>query len=98
MIFCKLIQHLVSAVFDDLLVTHGVENRVSFVTQISGSLPDPVIKVFQPSRVMCEPVGSIGSLDHFAVLSTMLLEGTILEMILRKVLKINLVLSVTRIL
>ena len=68
-------QHLVSTAFNDFLATHGLENHVTFATHISGSSLDPVITDFPVANVQCESVGSIGSSDHYAVLSTIRLQG-----------------------
>jgi len=62
-------QHLVERSFEELLTTFGLTNHVHFPTHISGSSLDPVITDLAESDVSCTSLGTVGSSDHFAVLS-----------------------------
>jgi len=62
-------QYLVARSFDDLLDTFGLANHVDFPTHISGSSLDPVITDLPDGAVTCQSVGTVGSSDHFAILT-----------------------------
>ena len=63
-------QHLVARAFDDLLTDFGLTNHVDFPTHISGSSLDPVITDLPEGLVTCRPLGTPGSSDHVAILTT----------------------------
>ncbi|MPC64687.1 hypothetical protein E2C01_058806 [Portunus trituberculatus] len=63
-------QHLVVRAFDDLLTEVGLTNHVDFPTHISSSFLDPVITDLSGSLVTCRPLGSVGSSDHVAILTS----------------------------
>lgn len=63
-------QHLVARTYDELLSDYGLTNHVDFPTHISGSSLDPVLTDLPASVVTCRSTGSVGSSDHFAVLTT----------------------------
>ncbi|XP_069972431.1 uncharacterized protein [Penaeus vannamei] len=62
-------QYLVARSFDDLLDTFGLTNHVDFPTHISGSSLDPIITDLPDGAVTCQSVGTVGSSDHFAILT-----------------------------
>lgn len=62
-------QHLIQATFDELTVVHGLVNHVDFPTHIRGGSLDPVLTDLSEGTVQCQPLDSIGTSDHLAVLS-----------------------------
>ncbi|KAK3878982.1 hypothetical protein Pcinc_016426 [Petrolisthes cinctipes] len=63
-------QHLVSRSFEELLTVNSLTNHVKFPTHISGSSVDPVISDLPEGVITCRPLGTVGSSDHLAVLTT----------------------------
>ena len=63
-------QHLVAKSFNELLTVYSLTNHVTFPTHISGSSLDPVISDLPEGVVTCRPLGTVGSSDHLAVLTT----------------------------
>lgn len=63
-------QHLVERAFQDLLTDYSLTNYVDFPTHISGSSLDPFITDLPEGVITCRPLGTVGSLDHSAVLIT----------------------------
>lgn len=63
-------QNVVSGAFNTLLVTHDLQNHVTFPTHISGSSLDPVVTDLPPDTVLCSPLDFVGTSDHVAVLTT----------------------------
>lgn len=66
-------QHLVQRQFDEMLTVYGLTNHVSFPTHISGSSLDPVITDLPSSLVTCRPLATVGSSDHLAVFTNIML-------------------------
>jgi len=62
-------QYLVARSFEDLLDTFGLVNHVDFPTHTSGSSLDPVITDLPDGAVTCHSVGTVGSSDHYAILT-----------------------------
>ncbi|KAK3880803.1 hypothetical protein Pcinc_014724 [Petrolisthes cinctipes] len=69
-IVCDLNQHLIARSFEELLTVYSLTNHVKFPTHISGSSLDPVISDLPEGIVTCRPLGTVGSSDHLAVLTT----------------------------
>lgn len=63
-------QHLIARSFDEMLTLYGLTNHVNFPTHISGSSLDPVISDLPESVITCQSLGTVGSSDHFAVLTS----------------------------
>lgn len=63
-------QYLVARSFEELLTVYSLTNHVTFPTHISGSSLDPVISDLPEGVVTCRPLGTVGSSDHLAVLTT----------------------------
>ena len=68
-------QHLVAKQFNDLLKMYTLSNHVTFPTQVSGSSLDPILMDLPDEVDLCQPLGTIGSSDHSAVLTTINIIG-----------------------
>ena len=74
---CKNVLHvgdlnksIISSSFNDLLDTHGLINHVNFPTHMSGSSLDPVLTDMTQGAVTCRVGGSVGTSNHYAVVSS----------------------------
>lgn len=61
--------HMEQDAFDNLLAVQGLANHVTFPTHERGGLLDPVITDLPQASIHCQQLGSVGSSDHYAVLS-----------------------------
>ena len=61
--------HLEQAAYESLLAVQGLGDYVTFPTHERGGTLDPVITDLQEGVVNCEQLGSVGSSDHYAVLT-----------------------------
>ena len=68
-------QNIISRSFNDLLDTHGLINHVNFPTHISGSSLDPVLTDMTQGAVTCRVGGTVGTSDHYAVVSSISLSA-----------------------
>ena len=69
MIVGDLNPHMEQDAFNNLLTVQGLVNHVTFPTHERGGLLDPVLTDLTEASIRCQQLGSVGSSDHFAVLS-----------------------------
>ena len=69
-------QHLVARPFEELLTVYGLCNHVDFPTHISGSSLDPVITDLPDDLISCCSLGTVGSSDHYVILTKIKIEIT----------------------
>ena len=62
--------HQEQAAYESLLNVQGLTDYVSFSTYVRGGTLDPVITNVQNGGVECHQLGTVGTSDYYAAMST----------------------------
>ena len=65
--------HLEQQAYNNLVTVHSLTNHVTFQTHERGGLLDPVLSDLPEERISCQQLDKVGSSDHHAVLTKILL-------------------------